>query len=306
MPIDILMATYNGGKYLRNQLLSLQQQTHKDWILWVRDDGSTDDTMVILLGFAESDSRIKIVENSSRQRLGPGRNFLGLTKYSNADYVIFCDQDDIWFEKKLEILVGFAEKNFDADTPCLVYCDAYGYSDAEGVIIIDSVSRSHAKYLRDFLFINSGYQGSSMFFNRRLCMMAAEYRANYYMHDDVVALLAHCFGRVCFMPKKLMLYRQHESNATGNINHDFSSHLRRIFNRNLYVLSAKHYSEKKSFYSAYKDDMDDNSNRLFAAYLSFPQKGLFERILIIILHRFSIGGSMSRLLIKTILRRPIE
>jgi len=306
MPIDILMATYNGGKYLRNQLLSLQQQTYKDWILWVRDDGSTDDTMVILLGFAESDSRIKIVENSSRQRLGPGRNFLGLTKYSNADYVIFCDQDDIWFEKKLEILVGFAEKNFDADTPCLVYCDAYGYSDAEGVIIIDSVSRSHAKYLRDFLFINSGYQGSSMFFNRRLCMMAAEYRANYYMHDDVVALLAHCFGRVCFMPKKLMLYRQHESNATGNINNDFSSHLRRIFNRNLYVLSAKHYSEKKSFYSAYKDDMDDNSNRLFAAYLSFPQKGLFERILIIILHRFSIGGSMSRLLIKTILRRPIE
>ena len=305
MPIDILMATYNGGKYLRNQLLSLQQQTHKDWILWVRDDGSTDDTMVILLGFAESDSRIKIVENSNRQRLGPGRNFLGLTKYSNADYVIFCDQDDIWFEKKLEILVGFAEKNFDADTPCLVYCDAYGYSDAEGVIIIDSVSRSHAKYLRDFLFINSGYQGSSMFFNRRLCMMAAEYRANYYMHDDVVALLAHCFGRVCFMPKKLMLYRQHESNATGKINHDFSSHLRRIFNRNLYVLSAKHYREKKSFYSAYKDDMDDNSNRLFAAYLSFPQKGLFERILIIILHRFSIGGSMSRLLIKTILRRPI-
>ena len=135
--------------------------------------------------------------------------------------------------------------------------------------------------------------------------MAAEYRANYYMHDDVVALLAHCFGRVCFMPKKLMLYRQHESNATGNINHDFSSHLRRIFNRNLFVLSAKHYSEKESFYSAYKDDLDDNANRLFAAYLSFPQKGLLGRILIIILNRFSIGGSMSRLLIKTILRRPI-
>ena len=104
MHVDILMATYNGGKYLRNQLLSLQQQTHKDWILWVRDDGSTDDTMVILLEFAESDDRIKIVGKTRGERLGPGGNFLGLTKYSTADYVIFCDQDDIWFEKKLEIL----------------------------------------------------------------------------------------------------------------------------------------------------------------------------------------------------------
>jgi len=306
MPIDILMATYNGGKYLRNQLLSLQQQTYKDWILWVRDDGSTDDTMVILLGFAESDSRIKIVENSSRQRLGPGRNFLGLTKYSNADYVIFCDQDDIWFEKKLEILVGFAEKNFDADTPCLVYCDAYGYSDAEGVIIIDSVSRSHAKYLRDFLFINSGYQGSSMFFNRRLCMMAAEYRANYYfLHDDVVALLAHSFGRVYFLPKKLMLYRQHESKVTQNINVDLRSYLRRIISREPYVLSARHYKEKDSFYIAYKDDLNDDARQLFEAYFIFPEKTLLGRILLIIRYGFSIGGSKLKLLYKTIVRRPI-
>lgn len=99
MPVDILMATYNGEKYLRNQLLSLQQQTYEDWTLWVRDDGSTDDTPFILRKFAESDSRIIIVEEDAGQRLGPGRNFLGLTKYSTADYVIFCDQDDIWFEK---------------------------------------------------------------------------------------------------------------------------------------------------------------------------------------------------------------
>ena len=202
MPVDILMATYNGGKYLRNQLLSLQQQTHEDWILWVRDDGSTDDTMVILLEFAKSDSRIKIVEGANRQRLGPGRNFMRLTKYSTADYVVFCDQDDIWFEKKLEFLVDFAEKNFDGAIPCLVYCDAHGYSDADGIITIDGVSQYHANSLREFLFFNGGYQGCSMLFNRRLCIMAAEYRANYYfLHDDVVALLAHSFGDVYFLPK---------------------------------------------------------------------------------------------------------
>ena len=271
MPVDILMATYNGEKYLRNQLLSLQQQTYEDWTLWVRDDGSTDDTPFILRKFAESDSRIIIVEEDAGQRLGPGRNFLGLTKYSTADYVIFCDQDDIWFEKKLEILVEFAESNFDSDIPCLVYCDAYGYSDAEGVIIIDGIYRNNAKNLREFLFLNAGYHGCSSLFNRRLCILAAEYRANYiYLHDDVVSLLAFCFGQVNFLPKKLQLYRQHASNVTGNLL-ESRSYSKRILNNEIYVLSAKHYLEKESFYNAYKEDLDNESRKLFAAYFAFPK-----------------------------------
>jgi rhamnosyltransferase len=231
---------------------------------------------------------------------------MGLIKYSTADYVIFCDQDDIWFEKKLEILVDFAEKNFDTNTPCLVYCDAYGYSDAEGVIIFDGVSRAHARSLSEFLFFNGGYLGCSTLFNKRLCLMASDYRADYYyLHDDVVSLLAHSFGCVYFLPKKLMLYRQHASNVTtGNVM-DLHTCLRRSFNSKLYVLSAKHYKEKKAFYIAYEDDLDDDAKRLFAAYLDFPNVTLFKRILLIILHGFSLGGSRLKLLIKTIIRRPI-
>lgn len=233
MSIDILMATYNGGRYLRNQLLSLQQQTNEEWTLWIRDDGSTDDTTSILHKFAKSDRRIKIIEDGTGQRLGPGRNFLSLTKCSTADYVIFCDQDDIWFEKKLEILANFAEKNFDADIPCLVYCDAYGYSDAEGVITADGIYRYHAKTLREFLFFNGGYPGCSILFNRRLCIMAAEYRANYfYLHDDVVSLLAHSFGRIYFLAKRLMLWRQHASNVTGL---DLRSCIRRVVKKKTHM-----------------------------------------------------------------------
>lgn len=307
MSVDILMATYNGGRHLRNQLLSLQQQTYEDWTLWVRDDGSVDDTIHILREFAGYDSRIKIVEEDSGRHLGPGKNFLGLTKYSAAEYVIFCDQDDIWFEKKLEVLVDFAERNFVSHIPCLVYCDAYGYSDAEGIITIDSVSRNHAKNLREFLFFNAGYQGSSMLFNHRLCKMSAEYRGNYfYMHDDVVSLLAHCFGHVYFLPKKLMLYRQHASNITGNIDNSIYSYLRRAFDSKLYVLSAIHYKEKESFLKAYKDDLDTEAQQLFTAYLEFPKKGLCGRLYIIIHYKFSLGGNTLKLLVKTLLRRPIS
>lgn len=304
MSIDILMATYNGGRYLRNQLLSLQQQTYEDWTLFVRDDGSTDDTISILRKFAEFDCRIKIIEGS-RQRLGPGRNFLSLTKYSNADYIMFCDQDDIWFEKKLEILADFSQKNFNTNIPCLVYCDAYGYSDAKGIITANTVSRLHAKNLREFLFFNGGYQGCSMLFNKRLCKMASEYRADYFfLHDDIISLLAHCFGRVYFLPKKLMFWRQHVSNVTGKLL-DIRSYLKRVLNKNLYVLNRKHYMEKQSFYSAYKADLDYDARRLFEAYLAFPNKSLLKRIILIIQNGFSIGGNRSKLLIKTIIRRPL-
>jgi glycosyltransferase involved in cell wall biosynthesis len=306
MTVDILMATFNGERYLRNQLLSLQQQSYEDWILWIRDDGSTDNTMHILSKFAGYDNRIKIVEEGSKKRLGPGRNFLGLTRYSTADYVIFCDQDDIWFEKKLEILIDFAKKKFVADIPCLVYCDAYGYSDREGLITINGVATYHAKSLREFLFFNSGYQGCSMLFNQRLCKMAAEYRADYfYMHDDVISLLAHSFGQVYFLPKKLMLYRQHASKVTRNIDPSLWSYLKRIFNKNLYVLSVRHYKEKESFFYAYKDDLDNEARQLFTAYLAFPDKKLCNRLFLIIRYGFSLGGNKYKLLFKTIIRRPI-
>jgi len=106
MTVDILMATYNGEKYIKNQLLSLQQQTFSDWNLLIRDDGSTDNTLDIIQEFKKHDSRIKIIETDGVKGRGPGRNFLELTKCSLSKYVIFCDQDDIWFEKKLELLVG--------------------------------------------------------------------------------------------------------------------------------------------------------------------------------------------------------
>ncbi len=75
MSVDVLMATYNGERYLRNQLLSLQQQTYENWNLLVCDDGSTDETMCILRKFAESDSRIKIIKKNTGQPVGPGEPF---------------------------------------------------------------------------------------------------------------------------------------------------------------------------------------------------------------------------------------
>lgn len=306
MTVDILMATYNGGRYLRNQLLSLQQQTHSDWRLLIRDDGSTDDTLNIIDEFAAHDARIQRVDRDNPENLGAARSFMALTAWATADYVMFCDQDDIWFEKKLEILLTFAQANFDADTPSMVYCDAYGYSDSQGVITLPRVSLLQATKLEEFLFFNGGYQGCSILFNRALNRMATQYRAPFFLHDDVVSLLAHVFGRVHFLPQRLMLYRQHDSNVTGNISGRFSERFRRIISTQGFVISKPHYDEKKAFFDAYEQALDDDTRRLFLAYFSYADKSRIGRLGVVLRHGFSMGGHRWALLLKTLLRRPIE
>lgn len=306
MSVDILMSTYNGSAHIRNQILSLQQQTYEGWKLLVRDDGSTDGTIEIIRKIAEHDARIIFLEEASKENLGPGKSFLYLTKFSTAKYVIFCDQDDLWFEKKLETLVEYAKGYFDPEIPSIVYCDGYGYSDLDGVITLQSISKAHASDLRGFLFFNAGYQGCSMLFNRKLCSLAANYRASYfYMHDDVLSLLAHSFGSVKFIPKRLMLYRQHLQNVTGNIPTGFKSFICRVFDKSRPVISRAHYDEKRAFFDAYRQELSPINQQIFAAYILFPNLPRLKRLMLIIRHKFSYGGSVFSLLVKTAIRKPL-
>src|SRR4051812_35853596 len=99
--VDILMATYNGAGYLREQLDSIADQTHRNWRLVVRDDGSTDKTKDILAAFAAAHpGKVKIIDDGKR-KLGSGQNFAALMQEAANDravkYIMFSDQDDIWF-----------------------------------------------------------------------------------------------------------------------------------------------------------------------------------------------------------------
>lgn len=304
--IDILMATYNGEKHLHNQIYSLLQQTEANWQLWVRDDGSTDKTKEIILSFAMHDSRIHLVEDK-QGNLGPGKSFLALTTYAKSDYVVFCDQDDIWFERKLELLLSEAQSKLRPEKPGLVYCDGYGYSDSDGVITLNSISRAHAHSLNEFLFFNAGYQGCSMLFNQALCCLARDYQADYYhMHDDVVSLLAHAFGDVVFLDKALMLYRQHERNVTGNIQVGWRGFIERVLNRQGFVLSKVHYLEKQAFYQAYAQQLYPKNKALFEAYLAYPKVNRLSRFCLLARYQFKEGESRSYLWVKTLVRRPIQ
>ena len=123
--IDILMATYNGASYIIPQIQSLQNQTFANWKLYIHDDGSTDETMKIIQSIATTDSRICIIKDGIRFHES-GLNFMHLLKFSKAPFCIFCDQDDIWLENKLELMLRFIEAK-DNTIPQAVYSNSYIY-----------------------------------------------------------------------------------------------------------------------------------------------------------------------------------
>lgn len=302
--VTILMSVYNGEKYVISQIYSLLQQTYQDWVLYIRDDGSTDGTLQIIQRFVDLDSRIRLIIDEEKN-LGVGKSFWRLLQCSNSEYTIFCDQDDIWFEKKLENLVNFAGAELTKKQVGFVYCDAYAYSDAGGVILSQSVSHLHANRLKDFIFFNSGYQGCSILFNKPLLDMAKAYNADFYMHDDIISLIGIIFGKCSFLPKSLMLYRQHSKQVTGNTKKTKLDILKTFFDRNKSVINRVHYDEKMYFYKFYKDKISASDDQLFNNYFKYANATLLSRLLIIIRNKFTLGGYRLPLFLKTILRKPL-
>ena len=101
MELAILLSTYNGMNYLEEQVSSLLAQTYTDWKLYIRDDASTDNTLALIHELAERDSRI-IVMPSSRN-LGAKEGFMWMLRNVEADYYMFCDHDDVWLPRKVEL-----------------------------------------------------------------------------------------------------------------------------------------------------------------------------------------------------------
>ena len=109
--IDILMATYNGEKYIEEQIISILKQSVCDWNLIIQDDCSNDKTVDIIKKYAERyPDKIKYYLRK-HQSGSAYKNFFSMIKYSNAEYVMFADQDDVWKEDKIEKQVSFLEEH---------------------------------------------------------------------------------------------------------------------------------------------------------------------------------------------------
>ncbi|MBQ9518724.1 MAG: glycosyltransferase, partial [Firmicutes bacterium] len=137
--VDILMAVFNGGEYLKKQLDSVFAQTYGDFCLIVCDDGSSDGSQEVLKAYkARYPDKIKLFFNKTN--MGAKNNFFKLLKLSTAGYIMFCDQDDIWDSGKIEKTLKFFKQN-EYGGPLLVYTD---------MRVIDELDRVKAQSFNKF------------------------------------------------------------------------------------------------------------------------------------------------------------
>lgn len=298
--IDILMATYNGASYVASQIRSLQDQTFSDWTLLVHDDGSTDGTVDIIKRLSKDDRRISIVADGVCFH-NCALNFMHLLKFSDAPFCIFCDQDDIWLENKLQLMLDFIESK-DNSVPQAVYSNSYVYNPATAVIG-GHATLCFPSQLKDVLFLNGGVQGCALMFNAALRSICRDVPDVVAMHDHVVTVCAAATGGLSYLDRRLMLYRRHQTTVTGPTAKRLSD-LVSSFVRNAYpVMSELHYNALHSLYIKYEKYISEDNKKIFSDYFRFEKESRVQRFIHVLSKGYRLYGRCSLLAFKVLIRR---
>ncbi len=221
--IEILLATYQGEKYIREQIDSILTQSYSDWHLTISDDGSTDETVSIIDEYqSRYPDQIRAVR--SKKKIGTARDhFFWLMQNCGSDYICFCDQDDVWKPDKLKLFADRMremEETEGQNTPILVFSDLC-VVDKELKVISDSImylqqQKAIIEDYRELLFKNV-VNGNAMMINRALADISMRCLApkKTIMHDWWIAITAARFGGISYIDCATVLYRQHGENDVG-------------------------------------------------------------------------------------------
>jgi len=226
--ITIVLATYNGELYLKEQLDSILNQSFKDYSLLIGDDGSTDNTLNILKEYQKRYSHITVLKN--RERLGVVYNFEKLINQVSTDYIALCDQDDIWDIDKLEKSIEYLENN-NQEKPLMFHCDLRGISgDNKKLYNSFFEMRGYAFFVDravDVMLGRCGVMGNTIVFNQALKKKILPFPKDLMVHDYWIALVNEFFGRRVTYNKPLLSYRLHANNTSKSFRKSIKSKLDR-------------------------------------------------------------------------------
>ncbi len=220
--VAILLATYNGEKYLDQLIASLLGQTYRDFVIIVRDDYSSDRTSEILARWsAAHPDKINVVSDD-RGNLRSTGNFSCLMQVCDTPYFAFCDQDDVWLPNKVELAINeirCLEKQFGSGTPILVHSDLKVVDGelreiAPSFFDYSHIALGNAERL-DHMIINNIVQGCASLGNRALLELGCPVPDGIPYHDWWVALLAASCGVLRTIAEPTLLWRQHGHNQSG-------------------------------------------------------------------------------------------
>lgn len=206
--VSIALATYNGEKFIQQQMDSLLAQDYPNLEIVVSDDCSQDSTWKILQNFALKDNRIKLLPRE--KNVGYVNNFIRVFMACKGELISPCDQDDVWYPNKISRLVA------EMGDASLIYCDNRFIDESNnplGIKFSDTVkSMISGNDCRNFLFYNS-ISGHAMLFRKNLLDMIDNLASVYYI-DWLIAFCAAEYGYISYLDEVLVDWRQHSASAT--------------------------------------------------------------------------------------------
>jgi glycosyltransferase involved in cell wall biosynthesis len=276
----VLLSTYNGAKYLKEQLDSLFSQTHKDFEIIARDDCSSDETLEILQFY-----NIKILQ--AKENLGAKISFSTLLEYAvnntNSEYFMFCDQDDIWDEDKIEnTLVKMQDiERLNTETSVLIHTDLKVVDKNLNMLnkSFMSFQSIDAKYNKlNNLLIQNTVTGCTMMINRKLVTICLPIPKEAIMHDWWIGLVASKFGHIEYLNRTTISYRQHANNSIGAKKLNLKYMLEQILKSDL-LLENIHQAE--AFLNIYREEFDKNTISMLEDFSDIKSKSFFTKRLIL-------------------------
>lgn len=318
--VAVLLATYNGEKYISELLRSLETQSYQDFVCYVHDDGSTDGTRKILLDYVmRAPGKFQILDYPAT---GSAKaNFLSLLEHVEADYYFFADQDDVWLPNKIsaslqemfeleseEIFLNEQEKarsrdltpsSYEITTPFLVYHEMVVCDGAMNMIASnfhDYMGRDPRRLSYQHIMIDNPAAGCSMLINRPLRDKALEYTCieEIEMHDSWIMELAAIFGNIRYMELPLLCYRVHGENECGV--EEMESTKGRVDRNMSEFMSGKMRRNKKEFHNrlymaAHQllqvKDLPENARKNLQGFMNLKKRGKIFKMLYYKNHGFT-------------------
>ncbi|WP_367566818.1 glycosyltransferase family 2 protein [Lacrimispora sp.] len=290
--VSVLLASYNGEKYIREQMDSILNQTFPDLKVVVSDDLSTDRTPDIIRKYEEQyPDRVKSLKNEESSGSAQN-NFFRLLSAVSDEYIMLCDQDDVWVADKVEITLKEMkrlEDDYGKDIPLLVHSDL-SVVDEKGRVLHKSMAEYqkiavHDNRLSHYL-VENNITGNTVMINRAFLPFLTHKPEESMMHDWWLGLLAGCFGKISYIDRPLVLYRQHGSNQLGSQS-GMEQYANRSHNREKVRENyRKMFKQAEVFLNCYQKDLSIEQREILEHFIQIPDKSRGEKIYTIWKYKF--------------------
>ena len=204
--VSVAMATYNGEKYIKEQIETILKNLSDNDELVISDDGSSDMTVEIIKSF--NDKRIKLIDGPKK---GLKQNFNNAIKNTSGDIIFLSDQDDIWMDNKVNIVV----ECFKLNNYILIQHDAIVVDENDNVLFESFAEHRKVKTGIIKNLIKNSYHGCCIAFRKELKKEILPIPDSIYLHDEWIGLVAELNGKTYFLNEKLMKYRRHSENNSS-------------------------------------------------------------------------------------------